>query len=144
MLVASDSESDLPIFPHLSCASKHDSHGFLHAFFRTKSFIPEFKVTKLLHDSAHDAMPYYEYCKREGTTPFIDLNGKGGIKLPYKNDFTIGKDGVPVCREGLRMHHEGVEPKKYRIKFRCPLANRKTGCSCKNPCSESKLEERCI
>ncbi len=116
----------------------HYYHGFLHTFFRMKSFMPEFKVTKLLLDSAHDAMPYYEYCKRAGITPFIDLNGKGRIKLPYKNDFTIGKDGVPVCREGLRMHHDGIEPKKYRIKFRCPLANRKTGCSCKNPCSESK------
>ena len=29
MLVASDSESDLPVFPLLSCASTHDSHGFL-------------------------------------------------------------------------------------------------------------------
>ena len=138
MLVASDSESDLPIFPHLSCASKHDSHGFLHTFFRMKSFLPEFKVTKLLLDSAHDAMPYYEYCKRAGITPFIDLNGKGGIKLPYKNDFTIGKDGVPVCREGRRMNHDGSEPSKHRIKFRCPLASRKYGCSCEHPCSKSK------
>jgi hypothetical protein len=138
MLVASDSESDLPIFPHLACASKHDSHGFLHAFFRMKSFLPEFKVTKLLLDSAHDAMPYYEYCRRAGITPFIDLNGKGGIKLPYKDDFTIGKDGVPVCKEGRRMNHDGSEPSKYRIKFRCPLTNRKYGCSCEHPCSESK------
>ena len=50
MLVASDSESDLPIFPHFSCASKHDSHGFLHAFFRFKSFMPEYKVSKLLYE----------------------------------------------------------------------------------------------
>ena len=27
-----DSQSDLPVFPHFSCASKHDSHGFLHTF----------------------------------------------------------------------------------------------------------------
>ena len=47
MLVASDSESDLPVFPHFSCASKHDSHGFLHAFFRMKSFLPDYKVSKL-------------------------------------------------------------------------------------------------
>lgn len=32
MLVASDSESDLPVFPLLNPASRHDSHGFLHAF----------------------------------------------------------------------------------------------------------------
>ena len=127
MLVASDSESDLPVFPLLSCASTHDSHGFLNTFFRMKSFLPDYKVSKLLLDSAHDAMPYYEYCKRENITPFIDLNGKGGVKLTYKNDFTIGKDGVPVCKEGLRMHHDGSEPSKYRIKYRCPLASRKYG-----------------
>lgn len=138
MLVASDSESDLPIFPHLSCASRHDSHGFLHAFFRMKSFLPDCKVSKLLLDSAHDAMPYYEYCRRANITPFIDLNGKGGVKLPYKNDFTIGKDGVPVCKEGRRMNHDGSEPSKYRLKFRCPLTSRKYGCSCEHPCSESK------
>ena len=76
MLVASDSESDLPVFPLLNPASRHDSHGFLHAFFRMKSFLPDFHVKKLLLDSAHDAMPVYKYCKRKGITPFIDLNEK--------------------------------------------------------------------
>ena len=55
-----DSQSDLPVFPHFSCASKHDSHGFLHAFFRMKAFLPGYKVSKLLLDSAHDAIPYYQ------------------------------------------------------------------------------------
>lgn len=62
MLVASDSQSDLPVFPFLNSASRHDSHGFLHTFFRMKAFLPDFNVTKLFLDSAHDAMPYYEYC----------------------------------------------------------------------------------
>ena len=127
MLVASDSESDLPVFPLLSPASTHDSHGFLHCFFRMKCFLSGYHVTKLLLDSAHDAMPYYEYCRRAHITPFIDLNEKRGIKLPYKNDFTIGKDGVPVCREGRRMNHDGSEPSKHRIKYRCSLASRKYG-----------------
>lgn len=99
MLVASDSESDLPVFPLLNPASKHDSHGFLETFFRMKSFLPDFNATKLLLDSAHDAMPIYEYCKHENIVPFIDLNKKRGIKVKYKNDFTIGKDGVPFCKE---------------------------------------------
>ncbi len=73
MLVASDSESGLPVFPLLNPASKHDSHGFLETFFRMKSFLPGFNVTKLLLDSAHDAMPVYEYCKRENIVPFIDF-----------------------------------------------------------------------
>ena len=77
-----------------------------------KCFLPDFNVTKLHLDSAHDAMPYYEYCRRVHITPFIDLNEKRGIKLAYKNDFTIGKDGVPACREGRRMNHDGSGPSK--------------------------------
>ena len=141
MLVASDSESDLPIFPHFSCASKHDSHGFLHAFFRFKSFLPDYKVSKLLLDSAHDAMPYYEYCKRENITPFIDLNDKGGRPPVYKNDFTIGKDGVPIYQAGFRMRLDGTETAKGRTKFKCPKISRKGGCvtcTCDNPCSDAK------
>lgn len=60
MPVTSDSESDLPIFPMLHPASMHDSHNFLNTFFRMKSFLPDFHVEKLLLDSAHDAMPYYQ------------------------------------------------------------------------------------
>lgn len=138
MLVASDSESDLPIFPLLNKASMHDSHAFPETFFRMKSFLPEFHVSKWLLDAAHDAMAYYVHCRKNGITPFIDLNKKRGIQVPYKNDFTIGEDGVPICRAGRRMHHDGSEPSKCRYKFRCPLASRKHGCSCENPCSDSK------
>ena len=37
MMVAASSESDLPVFPLLNPASKHDSLGFLEACFRMKS-----------------------------------------------------------------------------------------------------------
>ena len=137
MIVASDSDSDLPIFPLLNPASKHDSHGFLETYFRMKSFLPDFHVNKWLLDSAHDAMPYYLYCRKNGISPFIDLNEKRGIKVKYKDDFTIGKDGVPVCLAGLKMNHDGTEPSKARIKYRCPLASSKNGCSCAHPCSDS-------
>ena len=136
-----DSRSDLPMFGHFSCASKHDSHGFLHAFFRMKSFLPDFKVSKLLLDSAHDAMPYYEYCKREHITPFIDLNAKAGRPPVYKDDFTIDTDGVPICKAGFRMRRDGVEKAKGRTKFKCPKMNRIDGCltcTCKAPCSDAK------
>ena len=138
MIVASDSDSDLPVFPLLNPASKHDSHGFLETYFRMKSFLPDFHVNKWLLYSAHDAMPYYLYCRKNGISPFIDLNEKRGIKVKYKDDFTIGKDGVPVCLAGLKMNHDGTEPSKARIKYRCPLASRKNGCSCAHPCSDSK------
>ena len=138
-LVDADSESDLPIFPLLAPASRHDSHGFIHSWFTMRSLFPDFTVNKLLLDAAHDAMPIFEYCRKENITHFIDLNEKRGIKLPYKNDFIIGKDGVPVCLAGRKMHRDGVEKAKHRSKFRCPLASRKYGCSCTSPCSNSKF-----
>lgn len=64
ILVAANSESDLPLFPLFNPASKHDSHGFLEAYFRFKAFLPDFHVRKWLLDSAHDAMSYYLYCRK--------------------------------------------------------------------------------
>ena len=135
MLVAA--ESDLPLFPMLNPASKHDSHGFIETYFRFKDFLPEFHVSKWLLDSAHGAMPYYLYCHNNGIQPFIDLNEKRGISFKYKNDFIVGKDGIPVCKAGLKMHRDGCERSKGCLKFRCPLSNRKAGCYCDNPCSKS-------
>ena len=63
MLTASD--NDLPVFPFLSPASRHDLHGFLYNWFSMKQMLPKATVTKLLLDSAHDAMPYYDYCKKK-------------------------------------------------------------------------------
>jgi hypothetical protein len=138
MLTASDSESDIPVFPMLGPASRHDSIGFIHTYFPMKSLLSDFHLEKILLDSAHDAMPFYRYFKREGITPFIDLNEKRGVKQKYKEDFTIGKDGVPICKAGRRMNHDGKESAKNRLKYRCPLASRKYGCSCKTPCSDSQ------
>ena len=138
MFVAADSENDLPVFPMLERASRHDMLSFLHTFFSMKSYLPEFHIEKLLLDSAHDSYPLYDYCKANDITPFIDLNPSHSGHYTYKNDFTIGDDGVPVCQMGLRMHHDGVEKSRHREKYRCPLANRKNGCKCPNPCSDSK------
>lgn len=138
MFVASDSFSDLPVFPLLERASRHDMLSFLHTFFSMKSYLPDFRLEKLLLDSAMDAIPVYEYCKAEGIQPFIDLKKTNNGNYKYKDTFTIDPDGVPRCKLGLRMHHDGYEPKKNRCKYRCPKANRQKGCFCDTPCSPAK------
>lgn len=109
MLTAADSENDLPVFPFLSPASRHDSHGFLYNWFSMKQMLPDAVVKKLLLDSAHDAMPYYDYCKANGITPFIDLNWKCGRPPVYKDDITINKDGIPLCPKGFPMKQAAIE-----------------------------------
>lgn len=138
MYVASDSHSDLPVFPLLERASRHDMLSFLHSFFTMKAYLPQFHLEKLLLDSAQDAYVVYEYCKKQGITPFIDLNPRNTGHFTYKGDFTIDTDGVPICKLGLRMHKDGYEAAKYRAKYRCPKANRRQGCYCEHPCSPAK------
>ena len=127
MYVASDSHSDLPVFPLLERASRHDMLSFLHSFFTMEAYLPEFHIEKLLLDSAHDAYPVYEYCKREDIFPFIGLNPRHTGHFIYKEDFTIDDDGVPVCRMGLRMHKDVYETTMRRAKYRCPKADRRRG-----------------
>ena len=138
MYVASDSYSDLPIFPLLERASRHDMLSLLHSFLTMKAYLPEFRIEKLLLDSAQDTYPVYKYCRQVNITPFIDLNPGHTGHFTYKDDFTIDDDGVLICKMGLRMHKDGYEAAKHRAKCRCPKANRKYGSFCESPCSPAK------
>ncbi len=74
-----------------------------------KSFLPNYKASKVLFDSAHDAMPYYQYFKRENITPFINLNVTTGRPPVYNKRLYHDKDGVPLCPSVCRMHCAGIE-----------------------------------
>lgn len=136
--MTSDSHSDLPVFPLLERASRHDILSFLHSFFTMKAYLPEFRIEKLLWDSAHDTYAVYEYCRWETITPFIDLKPGHTGHFTYKDDFTIDQDGVPIRKMDLRMHKDGYEAAKHRAKYRRPKANRKQCCFCEHPCSPAK------
>jgi len=66
-----------------------------------KSYLPGFKIEKMLLDSAMDAFPIYDYCRMQGIAPFIDLKKTNNGNYIYKDDFTLDKDGVPICKMGL-------------------------------------------
>ena len=138
MYLATDTRHDLPLFPLLNRASLHDSHGFCENFFRFKSFAPELLPSSLLLDSAHDNMATYDLCHRLGIKPFIDMNPGNTRKNPLDYyGFTLGPDGIPVCKEGHKMRSNGCDLSKQYAKFRCP---KMWGCFClcRNKCSEAK------
>ena len=65
----------------------------------------------------------------------IDLNVRRSEQAGI-NDFTIGKDGVPICPIGRKMVHWGKMAKSHRRKWRCPA---KCGnWVCQTPCSPSE------
>ena len=137
MYVAADSDNDLPVFPLLERASRHDMLSFLHSFFTMKAWLPEYRAAKLLLDAAHDADAVYRYCLSENIQAFIDLNEGNLGKYIYKDTFYLDRDGTPVCvKTGKKFHRDGYEPGRKRWKWRCPLAGR-NGCQCETPCSSS-------
>ncbi len=59
LLTASDSVNDLPLFPLLNPASRHDSLGFLQCFFTMKSFFtrpPDFQAPSGLRSRRYAAL----------------------------------------------------------------------------------------
>lgn len=97
MYVAADSENDLPVFPMLERASRHDMLSFLHSFFTMKTRLPEYRTAKLLLDAAHDADAVYRCCLEENIQTFIDFNEGNLGKYIYKDTFYLDRDGTPVC-----------------------------------------------
>lgn len=137
MMTAADSDSDLPVFPLLNRASMHDSFGLCYTFAAMKAFLKEINISEVLLDSAHDVMAIYQFCQENAITPIIDLNERGGLLFKYKNDYTVGKDGIPMCTAGLKMIRDGTEKARRRIKYRCPNCYHNDGVHCDRSCTDS-------
>lgn len=137
MMTAADSVNDLPVFPLLNPASLHDSFGACKTYAAMKAFLTEIGVEKVLLDSAHDVMAIYQFCQDNAITPIIDLNERKGVNFKYKDNYTVGKDGVPVCEAGLKMIRDGTEKARMRIKYRCPNVYHCDGIHCDHKCSDS-------
>lgn len=137
MFTAADSESDLPVFPLLNPASMHDSFAFCYTYASMKAFLRDINVSEILLDSAHDAMAIYRLCIENSINPIIDLNERNAASFKYRDNFTVGKDGIPVCEAGLKMCRDGYEQSRMRIKYRCPNAFHADGIHCDHKCSDS-------
>lgn len=134
MVAASDSPYDLPIYPRLYRASKHDSVLFVSTFHELRHWYPNWKFGEAILDSALDAYPIYDMLEHYDVSAIIDLNPRRTKQFTYK-EMDIGLDGVPICPIGRKMLDWGVDKKRYRRKWRCPAVVGKW--KCPTPCSES-------
>jgi hypothetical protein len=134
MISASESPYDLPIYPKLYRASKHDSVLWVSTFHELLHWYPNWKIGESMLDSAFDAYPIYEMLERYDVSAIIDLNPRRSKQFTY-NKMDINLDGVPVCSIGREMLDWGIDKKRYRRKWRCPAAV--GGWQCPHPCSDS-------
>lgn len=134
MVSAAESPYDLPIYPRMYRASKHDSVLFVSTFHELKHWYPNWKFSEAILDSALDAYPIYEMLERYDISAVIDLNPRRTKQFKY-NQMDIDLDGCPVCPIGRKMIDWGIDKQRYRRKWRCPAVVGKW--QCPTPCSDS-------
>jgi len=139
---ACSSFHDLPLLPILNKASQHDSFSLVKSLNVFSNTYRDYMFSNILLDSAHDAMPIYRFLKANNLEPFIDLNPRNSGNTKYNDEFSLSPDCKPVCKKGLEMYDCGVDYKRGRRKYRCPLA--KDGqVNCDGNCSDSNYG-RCV
>lgn len=137
MISACDSKNDLPLYPRLQPASRHDSVSFVTGSIEFAQRFTLGTVNKFLLDAAHDAEAIYELLEHQGVEPFIDLNPRTKKNFSSESDIQISPKGIPICPIGKEMKPNGYDNSKNRQKWRCPLATG-TKTTCKKPCSNAK------
>lgn len=135
-VTAAGSANDLPLLLHLTQASRHDSGTFVAAYAQLRQLYPELDFASALLDSAHDAYDIYRLLNFDDIEPFIDLNDRRGRKQTL-SAFDVNELGQPICLAGLKMVYNGVDEKRQRIKWRCPLYRKPDQCPKKQECSPS-------
>jgi hypothetical protein len=126
MISAADSKYDLPLYPKLQPASRHDAVSLVISMIE---FNQRFKlgiVDKMLLDAAHDAEAIYLLLDHQGIEPFIDLNNRSKKNTATKSDIQISPKGVPICPKGSPMKPNGFDQSQNRQKWRC---SKSCGCS---------------
>lgn len=137
MISASDSFHDLPLYPRLQPASRHDAVSLVVSSVEFKQRFTLGTVDKILLDAAHDAEAIYFLLDHQNAEPFIDLNNRGKKNTKTSSDILLSPKGIPICSAGLEMKPNGRDNFQNRQKWRCPLACRSEN-SCKIPCSTAK------
>jgi hypothetical protein len=137
-LTAADSPYDLPLYPRLHPASRHDAVSFVLGIVEFSQRSTLGTVEKLILDSAHDASAIYDLLLHQNTKPFIDLNVRSAKNLETGSDIRLSPQGIPICPAGLEMKHDGFDRRQKRHKWKCPLMKNRTTCTCDNPCSDAR------
>ncbi|MFD0717713.1 transposase [Paenibacillus sp. GCM10027626] len=126
MISAADSKHDLPLYPRLQPASRHDAVSLVMSTVEFKQRFTLGTVDKMLLDAAHDAEAIYLLLDHQKIEPFIDLNNRSKKNMATESDIQISPTGIPICPKGNEMKPNGFDKSQNRHKWRCSPS---CGCS---------------
>jgi hypothetical protein len=122
MMNASDSPYDLPLYPRLHPASRHDAISFVVTSVEFAQRFTLGTLDKILLDAAHDAEAIYQLIVHQHQEPFIDLNKRGKTNVDLGNGMSLSPEGTPICPKGKKMKPNGFDKSRNRQKWRCSPA----------------------
>jgi len=93
MVSAANSYYDLPLYPRLHPASRHDAVSLVVSSVEFKQRVILGTVDKMLLDAAHDAEAIYRLLDHQNTEPFIDLNCRSKKNIKASGDIQISPEG---------------------------------------------------
>jgi hypothetical protein len=126
MISAADSKHDLPLYPRLQPASRHDAVSLVISMIEFKQRFKLGIADKMLLDAAHDAEAIYLLLDHQHIEPFIELNTRSKKSTETKGIIEISPKGVPICPKGSPMKPNGFDQSQNRQKWRC---SKTCGCS---------------
>ena len=137
MFTASDSHHDLPVFPRLQPASRHDSLSLIVSSIEFYQRFSLGTVSRMLLDAAHDVTGIYHLLNSHGVEPMIDLNARSSKAISLSEGFSLSPLGVPLCPRQVAMRPNGFDRVRNCQKWRCALT-KGTVNSCPEPCSSAQ------
>jgi len=129
-----DLKIDLPLYLRLVQANRHDSVSAVFALVEFRDLNPNLRIETFVSDSASDNYATYELLDHWDVNAVIALNPKNKGNSKYPPALRINENGVPVCRQGYEMVHNGYCKGRRRTKWRCCRVMYRDGLNFIPPC----------
>ena len=133
-----DAKSQLPLDVKVTPGNESDSPQAKPLLKGTKENHPQLKIDSNSMDAAYDAYENYRFAIEDmGVAPIIALNPRNGADALVSGSLYLFPDGKYTCLAGFQVVYWGKDPKRGRLKFRCPAALGKCQCLFQSVCSRS-------
>ncbi len=133
-----DAKSQLPLDVRVTPANEGDSPQAKPLLKGAKEWHPQVRIDSSSMDSAYDSYENYRFAIEEiGATPIIALNRRNGADALTLGSLYLSPEGKYTCLAGFQVVYWGKDPKRGRLKFRCPAALGRCQCLFRSTCSAS-------
>lgn len=133
-----DAKCQLPLEVKITPANEPDSPYAKPLLKGVKESHPQLKIDSSSMDAAYDAYENYRFVIEDvGAAPIIALNRRNGADALTLGSLYLSQEGKYTCLAGFQVVYWGKDPRRSRLKFRCPAALGRCQCLFRSTCSAS-------